>query len=62
MWPGPHTPYGEPVERLSVTIQRLVRNSDMAQAVKRIHEYRCQICGERLETIAGPYAEGAHIC
>lgn len=31
------------------------------QRVKGMHEFRCQICGERLETAAGHYAEGAHI-
>jgi putative restriction endonuclease len=29
--------------------------------VKELHDYSCQICGIRLETPAGPYAEGAHI-
>ena len=29
--------------------------------MKRLHKYRCQVCGERLETPAGPYAESAHI-
>jgi putative restriction endonuclease len=26
-----------------------------------LHGYRCQVCGLRLETSTGPYAEGAHI-
>jgi putative restriction endonuclease len=30
-------------------------------AVKHVHDYNCQVCGTRLITPAGPYAEGAHI-
>jgi putative restriction endonuclease len=29
--------------------------------VKAVHDYRCQVCGLRLETPSGPYAEAAHI-
>jgi predicted restriction endonuclease len=29
--------------------------------VKELHDYHCQICGERIEIAAGAYAEGAHI-
>ncbi len=48
-------------ERASVTIQRIARSSAVAQAVKQLHEHRCQVCGIRLETKAGPYSEAAHI-
>lgn len=41
--------------------QRIVRNTKIAAKVKKWHNYTCQICGVRLETPAGPYAEGAHI-
>ena len=47
--------------RTSVTTQRIVRNTPMAQSVKRLHEHSCQICGLRLITPTGPYAEAAHI-
>src|SRR5215210_5353703 len=43
------------------TIQRLVRNTAVTQWVKQLYDYTCQVCGERLETAAGPYAEGAHV-
>ena len=33
----------------------------MAQRVKQLHEHTCQICGLRLITPTGPYAEAAHI-
>ena len=42
-------------------MERVVRSAAVAESVKRLHDYRCQVCGERLETPAGPYAESAHI-
>ena len=48
-------------KRLVGAIQRIVRSTKIADRVKEIHDYACQICGTRLETPAGPYAEAAHI-
>ena len=48
-------------ERHTSTVQRIVRNTAVTQRVKEIHGQHCQVCGTRLETGAGPYAEGAHI-
>ena len=50
-----------PAPRIEATIQRIVRGGDLTQQIKILHDYRCQTCDTRLETIAGPYAEGAHI-
>ena len=47
--------------RVKSTVQRIVRNTKMAQQVKEIHSFACQICGEVLMTPTGPYSEGAHI-
>ncbi len=47
--------------RVHTTIQRVVRSTDVIQAVKTMHGHRCQVCGEALLTPAGEYAEGAHI-
>ena len=47
--------------RQDLTVSRLIRSTETANAVKILHNYRCQICGERLETPMGPYAEAAHI-
>lgn len=47
--------------RMPVTIQRIVRNTAVTDYLKELHEYRCQVCGTVIETLAGPYAEGAHI-
>src|SRR5204862_5005137 len=44
-----------------VTVRRVIRNTAMAREVKVVHNYTCQMCGLRLDTPAGPYAEGAHI-
>lgn len=47
--------------RRQETVQRIVRNTLVAQNVKELHDYRCQVCGILIETAAGRYAESAHI-
>ena len=47
--------------RAFATVQRLVRNTAVTQWVKALYGFRCQVCGGRLETPVGPYAEGAHL-
>ena len=47
--------------RQTSTIQRIVRSTDVTRYVKSLHDHTCQVCATRLETRAGPYAEGAHI-
>ncbi|MFD9062906.1 YDG/SRA domain-containing protein [Kitasatospora purpeofusca] len=42
-------------------IQRVVRSSAVANYVKQIHDYTCQLCGTRLNLLTGAYAEAAHI-
>jgi len=60
-------PAGSPPEgvasprRQVLSVQRVVRTSAIAQYVKAIHDHRCQVCGIRLQTGAGPYSEAAHI-
>jgi putative restriction endonuclease len=58
--PEPGAPPGQTERRYS-TVQRLVRNTAVTQWVKELYEYRCQVCGTRIETSSGPYAEGAHV-
>lgn len=55
----PATP--APPGRVTSTTQRIIRSSKVAESIKKLHDYTCQICGIRLDTPAGPYAEGAHI-
>jgi len=40
---------------------RIVRDTKQARRIKAHYDYRCQMCGIRLEELAGPYAEPAHI-
>jgi predicted restriction endonuclease len=58
----PRQPTGnESPGRVTTTTQRIVRSTAIAQFVKMAHDYTCQVCGTRLETPAGAYAECAHI-
>jgi putative restriction endonuclease len=43
------------------TVQRIVRNTAVTEWVKELYDFTCQVCDTRLETPAGPYAEGAHV-
>ncbi len=54
--PGNETP-----ERVTSTVQRIVRSSAVKRQVKAWHENRCQICNVRIEVPGGSYSEGAHI-
>jgi putative restriction endonuclease len=47
--------------RRTTTVQRIVRSTAAAERVKVAHDYRCQICGVRLQVPGGWYAEAAHI-
>jgi putative restriction endonuclease len=44
-----------------VSAQRTVRNTAVTQWVKALYGCACQVCGTKLQTAAGPYAEGAHL-
>jgi putative restriction endonuclease len=52
---------GAPVKRIATNIQRIVRDTELGRTVKRLHDYRCQVCSIRLDCAGGPYAEAAHI-
>jgi putative restriction endonuclease len=47
--------------RRETTVLRIVRDTKQARRIKELYDYRCQMCGVRLEGLAGPYAEAAHI-
>jgi putative restriction endonuclease len=51
---------GLPRRRETSTL-RIVRETAVTQWLKGLHDYRCQVCGVRLEGSAGPYAEAAHV-
>ena len=50
----------EPQRRYSTT-SSIIRDPQLAQYIKNLYNYRCQIGGTRLAGPAGPYAEAAHI-
>lgn len=58
--PPPGTATATPIRRVS-TVQRIIRNTLVTLRVKTLYDYTCQVCGIRLVTEAGPYAEGGHI-
>lgn len=58
----PELPQGDQApQRRSSTTQRVVRNTAVGTEIKRLYDHRCQVCGIRLESAAGAYAEAAHI-
>ena len=50
-----------PAPRRLGRVLRIVRDTQQARRIKQLHDYRCQMCGTRLEGAAGPYAEAGHI-
>ena len=49
-------------ERQTEIVERIVRDTAIAQQVKRLHDYRCQICSHTIVLPNGlMYAEGHHI-
>ncbi|MBB5828268.1 HNH endonuclease [Micromonospora carbonacea] len=50
-----------PAKRKSAQVERIVRSSRFAAAIKQMYDHQCQVCGVRLETRDGYYSEAAHI-
>ena len=40
---------------------RVVRDTARGRRIETLYDHRCQMCGTRLEGLAGPYAEAAHV-
>ncbi|WP_380285909.1 YDG/SRA domain-containing protein [Kitasatospora purpeofusca] len=60
--PRPRVPAGnETPSRVEAVAQRIVRSTAVANYVKRMHDFHCQVCGLRLTAPTRPYAEAAHI-
>jgi putative restriction endonuclease len=51
----------ETPKRSQFTVARIVRSTAVGEWVKRLHDSTCQICGTKLITMAGAYAESCHI-
>jgi putative restriction endonuclease len=52
---------GRPVARRLTQVQRIVRSTEVAASVKQLYGSRCQVCQTSIQTLAGAYAECAHI-
>lgn len=50
-----------PVDRKTISVQRIVRDTQIAKGVKAKHSCQCQVCGTAIVTPSGLYAEAAHI-
>ena len=51
----------QPERRQTAPRSQVVRDVRLATWVKEKHNFSCQLCGERIETPTGGYAEAAHI-
>ncbi len=51
----------EPTDRSKTTVNRLNRNIKLAEIIKKMYDYRCQVCGIYLKKPNGAIAIGAHI-
>ena len=60
--PPGHPPQGRTQpKRAAGVVQRIVRNTQVADWVKGLYSHTCQICDQQLAMPVGHYAEGAHI-
>jgi putative restriction endonuclease len=48
-------------KRIESTVLRIVRDTKVAWQIKRLYNFKCQICQISIPTKLGHYAEGAHI-
>jgi hypothetical protein len=49
-------------KRIRTTVLRIIRDTQLANWVKSLHEHRCQVCGETVRLADGSgYAEGHHL-
>lgn len=48
-------------DRWLTVVQRIVRDTAQAKALKQHYDYQCQVCRIQITTAVGPYAEAAHI-
>ena len=52
--------YNSP-KRTNTNIQRIVRNTNLSNSIKKLYDYKCQVCNTQIQTSSGFYAEAAHI-
>lgn len=46
---------------IETTVQRIIRDTKLSRKVKKLYNYKCQVCDIAIETSSGLYAEAAHI-
>ena len=51
---------GLPPERVSTTVNRIIRDTELARRVKMLHRHKCQICGHTIKLPNGSYYAEAH--
>jgi len=54
-------PFNREPERVKSYTTRTVRDTLVAERVKKKHDYVCQACSTRIERLGGAYAEGAYL-
>lgn len=47
--------------RKTMIVQRIVRDTKEGKKVKQLYEWTCQVCGIKINTTGGYYAEAAHV-
>ncbi len=47
--------------RVPTTVSRIIRDTSLSMALKRIYEHQCQVCGVVLELPNGRYSEAHHL-
>lgn len=58
---GGEKPTRTEVQRVLKTHYQLARDREVPARIKAMYGYECQVCGILIDTLAGPYSEGAHI-
>ncbi len=48
-------------KRIESTVLRIVRDTKIAWQIKKLYDFKCQVCQTSIPTKLGHYAEGAHI-
>jgi len=47
--------------RIKTTTTRVIRDTALSRRLKRLYDFKCQVCGLRLEGPGSLYAEAAHV-
>ena len=51
-----------PPDRIETHVQRIVRDTNLAKSLKALYDYKCQVCGLRIEPASGSfYIEVHHV-